>query len=80
MKRIVVIGVPDPVPLSECVLETLSQSIQVEICVFAPEALAKHFDVWGRPLPEKWLDFQIGIPDKNIFLVGSPHPTSRKSH
>ena len=78
IKRIVTIAVPDPVPLSTRVLGTLSQSILVDICVYAPTSLVDHFDDWGRPIAEKWLDFQIEIPEERIYLVGSPNQQADK--
>lgn len=53
-ERILVIGMPD---LSALLLKRLAkaaESMEVEIWVHAPEALADRFDGWGRPIPEKW--------------------------
>ena len=72
IERIVVVGVPDPVPLSTTFLNTVSKSIPVDVCVYAPVPLVNHFDDWGRPLAKKWINFEIPIPDEKITLVGSP--------
>lgn len=53
-ERILVIGMPD---LSALLLKRLAkaaESMELEIWVHAPEALADRFDGWGRPIPEKW--------------------------
>jgi hypothetical protein len=45
-----------------------------------PEALADCFDGWGRPLPEKWRERRIDVPDPdaNIILSGSSWSQSQK--
>ena len=55
-ERIVVIGMAD---LSALLLKRLgkaAETMEVEIWIHAPEALADHFDGWGRPIPEAWME------------------------
>jgi len=70
--RIVVLAVPDPIPLALTALGTLSQSVPVEICVHAPPELADAFDEWGRPLVDRWGGTRIEIAEGSITLVGKP--------
>jgi ATP-dependent helicase/nuclease subunit B len=79
-ERIVVAGVPDPTPLMVRKLEHLATRIPIVVLVHAPEALADCFDGWGRPLPAKWREHRIDVPDPdaNIVLSGSPWSQSQK--
>ena len=80
IERIVVAAVPDPTPLMVRKLERLSQQIPIVVLIHAPEALADCFDGWGRPLPAKWRERRIDVPDPdaNIVLGGSPWLQSQK--
>lgn len=80
VERIVIAAVPDPTPLMIQKLEQLSSQIPIVILIHAPESLSDCFDAWGRPLPAKWRERQIDIPDpdSNILLSGSPRSQSRK--
>jgi len=62
ISRIAIIGTPDPVPLTLKVLRTLSDQIPTEVLIFAPDAMADHFDELGRPTHD-WADRPIEIPD-----------------
>ena len=79
-ERIVLAAVPDPTPLMVRKLEHLATRIPIVVLVHAPEALADCFDGWGRPLPEKWRERRIDVPDPdaNIVLSGSPWSQSQK--
>ncbi|MBA3849177.1 MAG: ATP-dependent nuclease subunit B [Opitutus sp.] len=52
--RIVVLGVPDPLPLALLALAAHARRGPVEVAVFAPESEAANFDGWGRPLAAAW--------------------------
>jgi len=54
IKRIVVLGTPDPLPLALQALAHLTERVEVTVAIFAPETLAEDFDAWGRPRPEAW--------------------------
>ena len=79
-ERIVLAAVPDPTPLMVRKLEHLATRIPIVVLVHAPEALADYFDGWGRPLPAKWRERRIDVPDADadIVLSGSPSSQSRK--
>jgi ATP-dependent helicase/nuclease subunit B len=80
IERIVVAAVSDPTPLMVRKLERLSPRIPIVVLIHAPEALADCFDGWGRPLPAKWRERRIDVPDPdaNIVLSGSPWSQSQK--
>ena len=78
IKRIIVIAVPDPIPLFTTIADRISESIPVEVCVYAPESDRHRFDDWGRPRAEKWLDVRIPIPEEKIYLVGNPNRQAEK--
>ncbi|MDQ5979914.1 MAG: ATP-dependent helicase/nuclease subunit, partial [Verrucomicrobiota bacterium] len=61
--RIVLLAVPDPLPLALPVLRAHAQALPVEVVVYAPEGEAAHFDEWGRPLSEAWARRVIMLPD-----------------
>jgi ATP-dependent helicase/nuclease subunit B len=79
-ERVVLAAVPDPTPLMVRKLEHLATRIPIVVLVHAPEALADCFDGWGRPLPAKWRERHIDVPepDTNIVLSGPPASQSRK--
>jgi len=79
-ERVVLAAVPDPTPLMVRKLEHLAARIPIVVLVHAPEALADCFDGWGRPLPAKWRERRIEVPDPdaNIILTGPPSSQSRK--
>ncbi|MDD5093904.1 MAG: PD-(D/E)XK nuclease family protein [Dehalococcoidia bacterium] len=81
IERIIIAAVPDPTPLLIRALENLAKRISIVILIHAPESLADWFDQWGRPIPEKWRDSRIVIPDPqaNIILAGSPPSQSQKA-
>jgi ATP-dependent helicase/nuclease subunit B len=80
IERIVVAAVPDPTPLMVQKLERLAPRIPIVVLIHAPETLADCFDGWGRPLPAKWRERRIDVPDPdaNIVLSGSPWSQSQK--
>jgi len=79
-ERIVLAAVPDATPLMLRKLQHLATQIPIVVLVHAPEALAACFDGWGRPLPEKWRERRIEVPnpDADIVLTGPPSSQSRK--
>lgn len=77
IRRIVVAGVADPVPLALRVLEALSAEFEIEIWIFAPEPLADAFDRWGRPLVDAWSQRRIEIPDFDSVVRVLPNPISQ---
>jgi ATP-dependent helicase/nuclease subunit B len=54
VERIVLLGVPDPLPLALIALASQAGRTPVDVVVFAPEEEAAAFDGWGRPLTAAW--------------------------
>ncbi|MCE9614150.1 MAG: PD-(D/E)XK nuclease family protein [Lentisphaerae bacterium] len=78
--RVVVASVPDPSLLLLQALATLAKTVQVDILIHAPAALAATFDDWGRPRPDHWTACPITIPDpaRQLILEESPRTQSSR--
>ena len=65
--RVVLLAVPDPLPLALTALQKLSA---VDVVVFAPESEAASFDEWGRPVATAWSRRELALPDfsKRVHL------------
>lgn len=74
VRRVFVIGAPDPQPLALDALALLAAECPVEVVVFAPESEAESFDGWGRPRPEAWGERVLPLPDfaHHIHLCADP--------
>lgn len=74
INRIVVLAVPDPLPLAVQVLAALARSLSVEVVVHAPASEAAHFDAWGRPHAEAWAHRVLTLPafESRIHLDADP--------
>lgn len=53
-ERIVVLAVPDPLPLAVTALAEHARTVPVDVVVFAPQSEAANFDAWGRPRADAW--------------------------
>lgn len=80
-ERIVLLGVADPPRGVDALLHGLAEAagIDVEVVVGAPESMADDFDLWGRPLPEKWGIGGRPLPlqAEQIHLVADPAAEAR---
>lgn len=74
INRIVMIAVPWPTPLMVRAMENIAKIIDVEVLIHAPQDIEDCFDEWGRPIPAKWNERDIAIPDaeSNLILAASP--------
>lgn len=79
VRRIVVIGVPDPSLLFLRSLENLPGEVRLDILVHAPAALAHAFDAFGRPLAAHWNHVCLDLPDETANLVPAAGPASQAS-
>lgn len=79
VERVVVLPVPDPVPLALKALEALAQHLPVDVCVHAPAELADLFDEWGRPTTAAWLTREVALADRDIRLVAKPEDQAREA-
>lgn len=59
IRRVVVVGSPDPLPLALRAVLAQATHMPVEVLVFAPDAEAAAFDDWGRPRPEVWTQREL---------------------
>jgi ATP-dependent helicase/nuclease subunit B len=60
--RIVVVAVPDPVPLAVKSLEAHSRVLPVEVLVYADPKEGETFDAWGRPVESAWARRELDLP------------------
>jgi ATP-dependent helicase/nuclease subunit B len=74
VKRIVLLGTPDPLPLAVGVLEAHARTLPVDVVVFAPAAEAAAFDGWGRPLAAGWEKRLLDLPEfeRSVHLCADP--------
>ncbi len=65
-------GLIDPQPLFITALERLQEHFHIQAIVGADPDEADHFDKWGRPIPEKWLNRQSDWKDfdQSVHVVG----------
>ena len=77
VRRIVMAGVPDPIPLTLRALRILAERTAVDICVHAPADHSDRFDAWGRPVADPWCRHLLDIPDDCIQLVARPRDQAR---
>jgi ATP-dependent helicase/nuclease subunit B len=67
IERIVLAGVPDPVPLACLALDRWMEKsgVPVQVLVHAPPDMEGLFDVWGRPEREGWKAATLPLPNGN---------------
>ena len=63
IRGLVMVGVPDPLPLAVTALGAWSKVLPLDILVFAPGDEASSFDEWGRPKVDIWEHRPIVLPD-----------------
>ena len=66
-ERVVLAGVPDPVPLARRTLDRWMEisGVPVQVLVHAPADMEGLFDVWGRPEREGWKAATLPLPEGN---------------
>lgn len=74
VKRIVLAGSPDPLPLALRALAAHAVYLPVEVLVFAPEQAASAFDAWGRARPEVWMERELELTEfeERVRLCADP--------
>ncbi|MSU48523.1 MAG: PD-(D/E)XK nuclease family protein [Opitutus sp.] len=79
--RVVVLALPDPLPLAVAVLERWAETIPVDVAVFAPAAEADVFDAVGRPLPAAWERRPLVLPDfeRRVHLCADPAAEAQRA-
>jgi ATP-dependent helicase/nuclease subunit B len=79
LKRIVMIGTPDPLPLAGRILGQHAAHVPVEIVVCGPpdEPVAALFDELGRPRPGPWAQRVVDWPDFEQRVRLCPDPEAQ---
>lgn len=54
IERVILLAVPDPLPLAVRALQRLAARVPVDVAVAAPPEEAANFDPWGRPVAAAW--------------------------
>ncbi len=74
IRRVALLGVPDPLPALLRVLEKWSEWVAVDVLAFGPEAGADLFDDWGRPRPEVWRERPLELEpfERRVHLCADP--------
>jgi ATP-dependent helicase/nuclease subunit B len=63
IEKIILLAVPDPIPLALDLVAAHARAVPVEVLVFAPAAEADGFDGWGRPVGPYWASRILDLPD-----------------
>jgi ATP-dependent helicase/nuclease subunit B len=69
--RLLLLGLPDPPPALEPLVNRLAQQTPTEIVIHAPESEAALFDPFGRPAPD-WADRPLPIAEDSIHCCANP--------
>lgn len=77
IRHLVVAGVPDLRSLAIAALTHHAATIPVTVLVPAPANEASAFDLFGRPLPEAWLEREISFTDPANTLHPCAHPLAQ---
>ncbi|MEI8078113.1 MAG: PD-(D/E)XK nuclease family protein [bacterium] len=72
VNRIIVLAVPDPLPLAVRAWARLAEQVRFKVCIHAPETEAEAFDAWGRPTFAGWGRRVLELDDQQVRLVGQP--------
>ena len=67
--ELVIACVPDPVPLAVHVWERLALTVPVRVFIHAPNEEAAHFDDWGRPLTQHWMEREVPLKDTDQISI-----------
>ena len=77
IRRVVVFGAPDPLPLALTILAAHARTVPVEIVVFAPAAESAAFDDWGRPVVAAWEKRGLELPEFEQHVQLCPDPAAQ---
>ncbi len=72
VSRVVLLFTPDPPPLALRILARWAETIEVEVCVHAPESEREAFDEWGRPVPGIWTERPLDLETGEIRRFAGP--------
>jgi ATP-dependent helicase/nuclease subunit B len=74
IRRIVMLAVPDPLPLAVKMLAAYARAMPVDLVVYGPAGGETLFDDWGRPRTEAWAtrDFELDGFEQHVHLCADP--------
>jgi ATP-dependent helicase/nuclease subunit B len=74
VSRVVLLAVPDPLPLALTALAVHAATRSIEIGVFARPEEAENFDGWGRPLTAAWERRELTLEgfEQRVALAADP--------
>lgn len=73
-RRIVMLAVPDPLPVALTILAACARTLPVDVVVYGPAGGEELFDGWGRPRPEAWTTRELTLADfeSHVHLCADP--------
>lgn len=73
IKRIAVLGTPDPRTLAVDVLAAFAKQVPIDVVVFGPPGGLELFDEWGRPIEARWKDRPLALDfSSQVRLCADP--------
>jgi len=77
LDRIVLLAVPDPLPLALVALEAHAASVPITVGVFASPDEKGNFDAWGRPIAEHWERRELRLEKFESRVHGCSDPVAQ---
>jgi len=74
VRRVIILGLPDPVPAVISKWESVSKKLEIEVWVHAPVELQDSFDEWGCLETKEWLARSIDLGDDHRVLHAAEKP------
>ncbi len=71
IEKLILLGVPDPPPALEPLLDRIAQHHLVEVWIHASQDQEEHFDHYGKP-NTTWNHRELTIREEDIFQASSP--------
>jgi ATP-dependent helicase/nuclease subunit B len=74
IRRVVMLAVPDPLPLAVRMLAAYARTISVDVVAFGPAGGEALFDAWGRPRTEAWTRRELELEgfEQHVHLCTDP--------
>ena len=77
-QKLILLGLPDPPPALQPLIERLSHTIPVEVIIHAPQEESAHFDSLGQP-QETWNGRPLATSEEQIHQCSSPASQADKA-
>src|SRR5208283_4929755 len=74
IRRIVMLAVPDPLPLAVRMLAACARAVPVDVVAYGPADGETLFDAWGRPRTEAWTTRELELEsfEEHVHLCADP--------